>query len=110
MRIVLATLALAAMLTPLCASAQGTAPTTQQNRMKECNATAGTQKLSGDARRQFMSDCLAGRVPQGGSAQGGSPAQAAQRQRMASCNATAAERKMSGTSRQDFMKSCLSGR
>ncbi|MXP63122.1 phosphate-starvation-inducible protein PsiF [Roseomonas sp. M0104] len=109
MRIVLATLALAVMLTPLAASAQGSAPTPQQDRMKACNSGAGTQKLEGDARRKFMSDCLAGRVPATGPAQGGSPAQAAQRQRMTGCNATAAQRKLSGTARQDFMKSCLSG-
>ena len=32
--------------------------TTQQDKMKTCNATAGTQNLKGDARKTFMSDCL----------------------------------------------------
>jgi len=109
MKAVLAPLALLAVtLAPLPAPAQSAGQTAQQNRMKECNAAAGTRGVSGDARRQFMSDCLAGRVsatPQGGASQ----AQAAQRQRMTSCNATAAQRKLSGTARQDFMKSCLSG-
>ncbi len=30
----------------------------QQNRMKECNKEAKTQKLKGDKRKQFMSECL----------------------------------------------------
>ena len=33
-------------------------PATQQDKMKTCNATAGTQALKGDARKAFMSDCL----------------------------------------------------
>jgi hypothetical protein len=31
---------------------------TQQNRMKACNEQAGRKDLHGDARREFMSDCL----------------------------------------------------
>lgn len=46
------------------ALAQDKATTTQQERMKSCNAEARTQNLSGDARKSFMSDCL-----KGGSAQ-----------------------------------------
>ena len=34
--------------------------TPQQQRMKDCNAQAGKQKLKGDARKQFMSTCLSG--------------------------------------------------
>src|SRR6266581_6515386 len=30
----------------------------QAQRMKECNAEAGEKKLGGDARKQFMSECL----------------------------------------------------
>ena len=111
MKAVLAALALLAVtVAPLPAPAQSAGQTAQQHRMMECNAAAGTRGVSGDARRQFMSDCLAGRVPATATPQGGaSQAQAAQRQRMTSCNATAAQRKLSGTARQDFMKSCLSG-
>jgi len=32
----------------------------QQKKMKDCNARAGEQKLTGDARRTFMSSCLKG--------------------------------------------------
>ena len=46
-----------------------TAPTTQpsaaqaaqQERMTACNAEAGQKKLSGDKRKSFMADCLAGK-------------------------------------------------
>ncbi len=30
----------------------------QQEKMKTCNADAAAQKLTGDARKKFMSDCL----------------------------------------------------
>ncbi|WP_419144565.1 PsiF family protein [Franconibacter pulveris] len=33
-------------------------PMTQQQKMKDCNAQATNQSLSGDARRTFMSGCL----------------------------------------------------
>ncbi len=32
--------------------------TTQQQKMKTCNADAGTKKLKGAERKAFMSDCL----------------------------------------------------
>jgi hypothetical protein len=37
----------------------------QQERMRSCNAEAGTRNLTADARRSFMSSCLAGRAPSG---------------------------------------------
>jgi hypothetical protein len=44
--------------------------------MRACNADAGARNLAGDARRGFMSDCLAGRPPPAGGRP--SAAQAAQ--------------------------------
>lgn len=38
--------------------------TPQQERMRDCNARAGERSLAGDARRHFMSECLAGHAPQ----------------------------------------------
>jgi len=35
-------------------------PMTQQEKMKSCNADAGTKHLTGDARKTFMSTCLKG--------------------------------------------------
>ena len=52
--------AIAAMPCALPAQAQNTGATTQQERMKSCNAEAKTQKLRGDARKSFMSECLKG--------------------------------------------------
>ena len=37
--------------------------TPQQELMKTCNTQAGNQKLTGDARKSFMSDCLSGKTP-----------------------------------------------
>jgi len=36
--------------------------TPQQELMKTCNSQAGNQKLTGDARKSFMSDCLSGKA------------------------------------------------
>ena len=58
------------------------AGTTQQERMKSCNADAGKQQLSGDARKAFMKSCLSGATPSGSKA-------TAQQQRMKDCNAEA---------------------
>ena len=37
------------------------AQATQRGRMEACNADAGQKKLSGDKRKSFMADCLAGK-------------------------------------------------
>ena len=52
------TTALALALTTLAGSAH--ALTAQQEKMKSCNADATAKDLEGDARRQFMSECLKG--------------------------------------------------
>jgi hypothetical protein len=44
----------------LAASAGAKAPTTQQQRMKSCNAEAKGKSLKGEDRRSFMSGCLKG--------------------------------------------------
>ncbi|EXI89493.1 MAG: Phosphate starvation-inducible protein PsiF precursor [Candidatus Accumulibacter sp. BA-94] len=36
------------------------APATQQDKMKSCNAEAGSKQLKGDERKKFMSECLKG--------------------------------------------------
>ncbi|MDD4929758.1 MAG: PsiF family protein [Gallionella sp.] len=40
--------------------AAATAPAGQQNKMKTCNADAGTKGLKGDERKAFMKTCLKG--------------------------------------------------
>jgi hypothetical protein len=59
--ILLASLLAAAVAAPaFAAPAEGKAPTTQQQRMKHCNAEAKGKALKGDERRSFMSSCLKG--------------------------------------------------
>ncbi|MGH6622687.1 MAG: PsiF family protein, partial [Burkholderiaceae bacterium] len=43
---------------PLTAMAADKEPTAQQQKMTACNKEAGDKKLSGDARKSFMSQCL----------------------------------------------------
>jgi hypothetical protein len=76
--------------------------TPQQQRMKDCNATAGQRKLSGDARKTFMSECLSGDAPSGA-------ATTSQQDKMKTCNAQASKQQLKGDARQQFMSSCLKG-
>jgi hypothetical protein len=75
--------------------------TPQQERMKTCNTQAGNQKLSGDARKTFMSQCLSGQTAE-------KPV-TTQQQKMKDCNATASQQKLSGDKRKEFMSTCLKG-
>ena len=79
------------------------AETAQQSRMKFCNADAGKQQLSGDARKAFMKSCLSGQTQSEGKG-------ITQQQRMTNCNAEAAAKQLKGDARKAFMKSCLSGK
>ncbi|MFN8644218.1 MAG: PsiF family protein [Candidatus Binatia bacterium] len=71
----------------------------QQQRMKDCNATATQRQLTGDARKAFVSECLKG--DRGGQL-------TAQQQKMNDSNATASAKGLKGDARQQFMSSCLS--
>ncbi|MDA8128175.1 MAG: PsiF family protein [Betaproteobacteria bacterium] len=93
----------AGLLAGLLLSAGAWAETAQQTRMKTCNADAGKQHLSGDARKAFMKSCLSGGATSGRKAM-------TQQQRMKDCNAEASGKNMKGDARKAFMKSCLSGK
>src|SRR5690348_5902747 len=82
------------------AAAQAT--NSQQERMKLCNKQAGDQKLAGEARKTFMSDCLSGKTTT-------AKPLTAQQQKMKDCDATATAQKLSGDARKNFMSSCLKG-
>lgn len=84
------------------AQAQTAAQSAQQQKMKDCNAQAKSQKLAGDARKSFMSQCLGGKPA-------ASPAQTAQRQKMKDCSAKAKSQKLAGDARKTFMSQCLKG-
>ena len=82
------------------AAAQTTNP--QQERMKVCNKQAGDQKLTGDARKTFMSECLSGKTTT-------EKPLTAQQQKMKDCNLKATEKDLKGDPRKAFMSSCLKG-
>lgn len=71
-------------------------PTTQQQRMKDCNAQADGKK--GDERKAFMSSCLSAKA---------AAAKSTPQQRMKDCNAKAEGKK--GDERKAFMSTCLKG-
>jgi hypothetical protein len=106
MKLRLAALALALVFV---APAYSTAPaaaqekiTPQQQRMKDCNATAAQRKLSGDARKDYINQCLSGHS-------GSGAATTSQQDKMKSCNAQASKQQLKGDARQTFMSSCLKG-
>ncbi len=69
---------------------------TQQNKMKECNATAGEKELKGDERKAFMKECLSAK-----------PAKTTQQDKMKTCNKDAGEKALKGDERKKFMSDCL---
>ncbi|WP_398305172.1 PsiF family protein [Zoogloea sp.] len=69
---------------------------TQQNKMKECNASAGEKELKGDERKAFMKECLSAK-----------PAKTTQQDKMKSCNKDAGEKALKGDDRKKFMSDCL---
>jgi hypothetical protein len=80
-----------------------TAETAQQQKMATCNKEAGTKKLEGDARKQFMSQCLSA---------SGAPAdkpKMTQQEKMSYCNKQAGTKKLEGDARKKYMSECLSG-
>ncbi len=76
--------------------------TAQQQRMQTCNAEVKTKKLTGDARKSFMSQCLSGKTT---AESGMTP----QQQKMKTCNQEASAKKLTGDARKSFMSTCLKG-
>ena len=74
--------------------------TAQQELMKTCNKQASNQKLTGDARKNFMSDCLSAKTSSG---------LTRQQELMKSCNVQANSQKLKGDARKQFMSTCLKG-
>lgn len=102
MRLFLALTAVAILTSTAPAMAQQAA-NPQQERMKSCNTEAGTQHLTGDARKSFMSSCLAGKTSGSGSTTEASSPQ----DRMKSCNTQASTQHLTGDARKSFLSSCL---
>jgi psiF repeat len=83
----------------------GLAATTQQEKMKACNADAAKQNLKGDARKSFMKDCLS--KSKGAAAAEPKKEMTPQQARMKQCNGDAAAKNLKGDERKKFMSDCL---
>jgi psiF repeat-containing protein len=79
------------------AQAQQGAATSQQQRMRDCNAEASQKDLRGDQRQSFMGSCLKGDTS------------AAREKKMGACGKQAAGKKLKGDARKKFMTECLRG-
>ena len=79
---------------PLAAAAQEKM-TEQQSKMATCNKEAGTKDLKGDARKNFMSECLSAK-------------KMSQQDKMKACNKDAGAKDLKGDARKKFMSDCLS--
>lgn len=78
------------------------AENSQQMKMKDCNAQAKTQSLSGDARKSFMKTCLSNQPAE-------EPKLNSQQMKMKQCNADAKTKGLKGADRKAFMSTCLKG-
>ncbi|MBL8446599.1 MAG: hypothetical protein JNJ44_04205 [Zoogloeaceae bacterium] len=82
----------------------------QQERMKQCNADAKTQSLTGDARASFMQQCLSGKTKPAAPADAAAPvasARTTQQEKMKTCNKEASAKTLKGDARNAFMSQCL---
>lgn len=78
------------------------AENSQQTKMKDCNAQAKTQSLSGEARKSFMKTCLSSQPAE-------EPKLNSQQMKMKQCNADAKTKGLKGADRKAFMSTCLKG-
>jgi hypothetical protein len=89
------------------------AQTSQQDRMKACNADAAKQEMKGEERKAFMKQCLAAKKEDAGSRNAENAEKerkelTPQQAKMKKCNADAKTRELKGEERKSFMKGCLS--
>ena len=84
--------------------------TTQQERMKTCNADPKAKTLKGDERKAFMSACLKGDNTAAAPAAAPEPAKPmTQQEKMKACNADPKAKTLKGDERKSFMSTCLKG-
>lgn len=105
--VALAVVAIAGVAPPPCHAQQPAqrAPESQPERMKSCDTQASLQKLTGDARKSFIADCLSRRSTDGSGTSSGN----AQQDKTLSCNFQASNRHLTGDARKRFLSDCLSG-
>jgi hypothetical protein len=106
-RIALSVVAILLVASPVSYAQQSnqSAPNAQQERMKTCNTQASSQKLTGDARKSFMSECLSSNATSGS----GTSTRNSQQDKMRYCNFQASDRHLSGEARKSFVSGCLQG-
>jgi psiF repeat len=80
------------------------ADNSQQDKMATCNAQAKTQAPTGDAHKQFMSNCLSAHPTTTAATTGNS-----QQEKMKTCNAQAKTQAPTGDAHKQFMSNCLKG-
>ena len=98
MRTLLLSLPLAMVATLAAADDKASAP----SRSAECAAQAVDRKLSGDARKQFVADCMKAQPP--------APADrhvSPQAEKMKICSKEASAKALKGDERRSFMSTCL---
>lgn len=83
------------------------APSTQQNKMADCNKEAKAKALKGDERKAFMKSCLSNK-PAAAAAEP-KKERTPQQQKMQNCNKDAKEKALKGPERKKFMSECLKG-
>lgn len=84
--------------------------TSQQDKMKTCNADAAKKELKGDERKAFMKECLSVKKEakeENKEAREQKNDVKLQRERMKSCNADASRQELKGDARRNFMSDCL---
>jgi psiF repeat len=89
----------------------------QSHHTKECTAQAGEKHLTGDARKEFIAECLKGHDGSEDSlkaeknSHSGKPSDGehhnAQGQKMKMCNQEASAKNLHGDDRRQFMSQCL---
>ena len=99
-----AVLAVASAQVPVARADTPATANTQQDKMKACNAEAKTKAPTGDAHKQFMSNCLSAHPATDTAATGNS-----QQEKMKACNAEAKTKAPTGDAHKQFMSDCLKG-
>ena len=89
--------------------------TSQQQKMKDCNAEAKGKALKGAERKTFMKVCLSADGAATAAVPVTAPAadtskKADQKAKMKTCNADAKSKALKGDERKAFMKDCLSAK
>jgi hypothetical protein len=82
--------------------AQATTTNSQQEKMKACNEEAKTKAPTGDAHKQFMSNCLSAHPT-------ATTKSNSQQEKMKACNAEAKTKAPTGDAHKQFMSDCLKG-